>query len=364
MEKKKVNLVLEGGGVKGIGLVGAIAALDKTGFNKEDGYDPKNYEDLTGYDWNFLAGTSAGAIIATLLAVGYTGRELYKELSKLDFSEMMDHDTTKRLFLDVFQTKWLPFLIFKIPQILTLWNRLEFKHGLFDGGYVEDIVRDLIEKKKNTRKYTFKDLAADYKMSELSDKKNISRLNLMTTDITKRKLMILPKNAKDFGKNPDEMELVEAMRMSMAFPFFFTPKKYTFQNEQHWMVDGGVLSNFPAWLFDKSPSPLPTIGLLLDEQSVSVVESHIDMLKGLINTVLSPLDQAYISEENNDKTNLHTIKIPVAGVKTLEFKLSDHKKQLLYKQGLESAEKFMLENRSGIELLDTSPTSSHFPLEY
>ena len=49
------DLVFEGGGVKGIGLAGALATLE------EREYGPQN-----------IAGTSAGAITAALLAAGYS----------------------------------------------------------------------------------------------------------------------------------------------------------------------------------------------------------------------------------------------------------------------------------------------------
>lgn len=51
---KKVDAVFEGGGVKGIGLVGALSVIEKAGYQFEN-----------------LAGTSAGAIVAGLLAVGF-----------------------------------------------------------------------------------------------------------------------------------------------------------------------------------------------------------------------------------------------------------------------------------------------------
>ena len=52
------DAVFEGGGVKGIALVGAVAVAEEK-----------------GYRWANLAGTSAGAIVASLLAAGYTGAE-------------------------------------------------------------------------------------------------------------------------------------------------------------------------------------------------------------------------------------------------------------------------------------------------
>jgi predicted acylesterase/phospholipase RssA len=49
----KADLVLEGGGVKGIALVGAVAVLEEH-----------------GYEFNRIAGTSAGSIVGALLAAG------------------------------------------------------------------------------------------------------------------------------------------------------------------------------------------------------------------------------------------------------------------------------------------------------
>ena len=56
---KKVDAVFEGGGVKGIGLVGAVSVIEKA-----------------GYEFENLAGTSAGAIVAGLLAVGFNSEEI------------------------------------------------------------------------------------------------------------------------------------------------------------------------------------------------------------------------------------------------------------------------------------------------
>src|SRR5260370_34948133 len=69
----KFDGVFEGGGVKGIGLVGALAHLE------EQGYQPVN-----------LAGTSAGAIVAALHAAGYSARELKDIIAGLDFRKFED----------------------------------------------------------------------------------------------------------------------------------------------------------------------------------------------------------------------------------------------------------------------------------
>ena len=59
MNDKFCDLVCEGGGIKGIALLGAIYYLNEQ-----------------GYEFKKIAGTSAGAIVASLLAVGYKGNEL------------------------------------------------------------------------------------------------------------------------------------------------------------------------------------------------------------------------------------------------------------------------------------------------
>ena len=48
---RRADLVLEGGGVKGIALVGAVTALDEA-----------------GYSFPRVAGSSAGAVVAALVA--------------------------------------------------------------------------------------------------------------------------------------------------------------------------------------------------------------------------------------------------------------------------------------------------------
>src|SRR4051812_31491765 len=71
--KKIVDAVFEGGGVKGIGLVGAASVVENR-----------------GYTWGNLAGTSAGAIVASLFAAGYTCEELKSVVGSLDYNKFKD----------------------------------------------------------------------------------------------------------------------------------------------------------------------------------------------------------------------------------------------------------------------------------
>src|SRR5664279_218910 len=75
MAMSTADLVLEGGGVKGTGLVGAITALT---------------EHQDSYQFHRIAGTSAGAIVASFLAVGINPAALKQIMTEQDFTQFED----------------------------------------------------------------------------------------------------------------------------------------------------------------------------------------------------------------------------------------------------------------------------------
>ncbi|WP_197490644.1 patatin-like phospholipase family protein, partial [Brevibacillus sp. SKDU10] len=68
----RVDAVFEGGGMKGIALIGAITAMEQH-----------------GYQWESVAGTSAGSIVAALLAAGYRHQELREIFETLDYLQFL-----------------------------------------------------------------------------------------------------------------------------------------------------------------------------------------------------------------------------------------------------------------------------------
>src|SRR3954463_1607337 len=80
MDEKCADLVFEGGGVKGIGLAGAFAALEQSGFT------PKS-----------VAGTSAGAVTAAPVGARSNPAELDAIVLKLPFASFKDEDFTDKL---------------------------------------------------------------------------------------------------------------------------------------------------------------------------------------------------------------------------------------------------------------------------
>src|SRR5438105_5624621 len=67
--------VFEGGGVKGIALVGGLTAAEEAGVKR----------------WTNVAGTSAGAIVASLVAVGYSASALHDVMAKLKYAPFADY---------------------------------------------------------------------------------------------------------------------------------------------------------------------------------------------------------------------------------------------------------------------------------
>ena len=309
-----VDLVCEGGGVKGIGLAGAYSVLD------ERGYKPQN-----------VAGTSAGAITAALIAAGYGSAELKEVIFNLDFRRFEDPDWEDRIPM---VGKGLSVLI---------------EEGIYKGDDFLTWMRDLLAA-KGIR--TFGDLKTEWK-----DPKYNSRLQVIASDTRARQLLVLPRDAGQLGIDPDELEVAYAVRMSMSIPIFFKPVRI--QNEQtnheHVIVDGGMLSNFPVWLFDcddEATPDWPTFGLLLVEPDPKIpigeripapehaphgIRGLVDLLSSMIHTMMEAHDRLYVEQAQYART----IPIPTLGVHTTEFDISRERAQALYDSGREAAEKFL-----------------------
>ena len=182
---KKCNGVFEGGGVRGIGHVGAACGI-------EEG----------GYEFVNLAGSSAGAIVAALLAAGYECVELKGEMESLDYTKMKGKD-----WIDHFG-------------------------------------------------------AVGKKISIV--------LKITVSDLTEKRLLILPDGLREFGVEPDSFSVAAAVKMSVSIPVFFEPVRWKdVYGKKYLMVDGGLLSNYPVWVLDdgKKLPDLPTFGFkFVDEK--------------------------------------------------------------------------------------------------
>jgi len=303
MKNQKADAVFEGGGVKGIGLVGAVAVAEER-----------------GYHWVNLAGTSAGAIVAALLAAGYRAAELKEVLQELDYNRFKDTS-----------------LLDRVPFAGPLAS-LVFEKGIYEGKFFENWMRGLLREKQVE---TFKDLIMeDYQ----DDARYRFRLRVIASDISRGRLLVLPQDIADYGMIPENLDVAAAVRMSMSIPFFFEPIKLRNMktNQVSYIVDGGLLSNFPVWLFDSEGSipQWPTFGFKLVEPGEGTphrVRGPISLLTSLFATMMEAHDARYIEDEQF----VRTIPIPTLGVGTTEFDISQARSEALYQSGRQAAEKFL-----------------------
>lgn len=303
--KKNANAVFEGGGVKAFGMLGALYEAERR-----------------GYQWINVAGTSAGAIIASLVAAGYSAVEIKEMVWELDIKKFKDMN-------------WLDCIPY-IGPALSLW----FENGLYEGDYLENWVREKLSAKGV---YTFKDLI----LKEFeNDTRQRYKLIVIATDVSKRKLLKLPYDMKDYNISPDDLEVSKAVRMSTSLPFFYEPYKllYLDSNKEKkcsYIIDGGVLSNYPVWIFDGDEvPPWPTFGFKVvepDEASPLPINNAFDLFKAILSTMLEAHDKLH---QLNPKSDVRTISIPSLGVKTIDFETVNQHKDKLFQAGVQAAVNF------------------------
>lgn len=194
--KRIVHGVFAGGGIKGIALAGAAAgAMDR------------------GYRFDRVVGTSSGAMVASLLAAGYTASELADAVPEIPWPDLAD-----RAFGSA------------IPG---LGKHLALLRGLGQhrGDKLEKEWRRLLRFKGVKH---FSDLPAD-------------SLKVVATDLTHQRGVMLPADLADYGVIPERFPVARAVRMSTAVPFFFrpVPLRNMRTGETSHFADGALAANFP-----------------------------------------------------------------------------------------------------------------------
>lgn len=302
---QKLDAVFEGGGVRGIGLVGAISVVEAKGYRFEN-----------------VVGTSAGAIVATLVAAGYSATELKDAINSIDFRRITDLAAPGT-----------------IPGIGIALNILT-KLGIYEGDYFLGLMRELLGAKK---KKFFGDLVMP---AYQDDPRYRYKAQVVASDVTRGKMLVLPGHAQDFGIPPDELEIARAARMSMSIPFFFKPVRQESRapaSGTSLIVDGGLLSDFPVELLDAPGVPAwPTFGFRLVEAADPTLARYditgpISYLKAIIGTATSAHDARYIETHKF----VRSILVQTHGIGATAFELGAPEKDLLFQSGVDAATEFL-----------------------
>src|SRR3954447_8348473 len=216
----RADLVLEGGGVKGLGLVGSVVELMRA-----------------GYEFPRVAGTSSGAVVGAFLAAGVTVNDVSRIMDRLNYARVPDRHGPP------------------IP-LLSEGVGLLSRQGAHPGDYIREFVADELER-LGVR--TFGDLhrtdrGADPNLAP----SQAYKLVVTATDITCARLLRLPWDYHLMGLDPDRQLVADAVRASISIPLFFEPVTLRGgDGEEYTLVDGGVVSNFPIEMFDRTDSAQP-----------------------------------------------------------------------------------------------------------
>ncbi|MGM0844284.1 MAG: patatin-like phospholipase family protein [Bacillota bacterium] len=287
-----IDGVFSGGGIKGLALIGAYQAIEERGMN-----------------FKRLAGTSAGAIIAGFIAAGYKSENLISIMDEIDLPDLLDKST----------------LLYSLPFIR--WLKVYWKLGLYKGDALEQWIED---KLKVRGIYTFADLRP-------------GALRVVASDLSNGRLMVLPDDLERYGIPKETFPVARAIRMSASLPYFFEPVRMKSLDGLSLVVDGGVLSNFPMWLFDKENTKKvrPVLGIKLSHEALerpkNEIRNAIEMYGALFQTMKDAHDSRYISRKHSS----NIIFIPTEGVLTTEFELTDEKKRELTLYGYNMAKEFL-----------------------
>src|SRR5699024_49382 len=134
-------------------------------------------------------------------------------------------------------------------------------------------------------------------------------LKIVVSDISLGKLVVIPDDLQRlYGIDPRSFHVATAVRMSAGFPYFFMPKKMTnSRKEKSYIVDGGLLSNFPLWIFrenekglDKRPVFGVTLSDSLENNQPAKIKNALDMFQALFQAMLKAHDARYISSSKED----------------------------------------------------------------
>jgi NTE family protein len=302
--------------MKGVALGGAVTALMRA-----------------GYSFRRVAGTSAGAIVAALLAAGISEPALTAAMERLKYPRVADRGFPK-----------LPVVSEGISLLV--------HGGAYKGDYIHEFVREELER---LGVVTFADLrrtdrGADPALAPYQRYK----LVVMATDVTNGRLLRLPWDYGLLGLEPDEQRVADAVRASIAIPLYFEPVvvRDPQSGAETTLVDGGVLSNFPIEIFDRTdanPRRWPTIGIKLmpglpagDQQlfpgHVLPRLAPVKLLESVVATAIVGNDQTYLQRPC---VRWRTIQLDTHSVGIVEFDAPQEKRDTLVANGRAAVEAFL-----------------------
>jgi hypothetical protein len=294
-------LALSGGGIKGLSLLGSLRLLEGLGM----------LEEIEEY-----VGSSIGGVLVTMLASGFTARDMYEIFFAINPTDFVDYN-----FVEMF-------------------SRL----GLESGDNIVKLFRSML-KMKMSPDVTFKE------HRELTGK----MLTLTGTCLNDKSLYYF--NAE---RSP-EMKVIDALRITISFPIFFTPVEY----DGKLFVDGAFLAPNPAIYFrhrfrkkngdwnGKEDGDIDWNKLLVlfsnTEQKFVESKAMLDDPALFLTNILNTFKVSYIEGNIGKFVEKGRVIVFDNNSFAMDFGLSDKDKFQLYLKGARITFQFMFGNKKGME---------------
>ncbi len=318
------NLVLEGGGIRGLAYAGVFSVLEEKGILQQV---------------EKVGGSSAGSVAGMLVCIGYSAREIDSLMMELPLEKFNDGN----------------------GGLLGKYARFKRKFGLYKGEAFEKWLKSLVAHKTGNPLLTFEQLHA------LRLKNNLYKdLYCTGTNLSKQQLEIFSVD------HTPSIPIALAVRVSAGIPLYFEPialdnqlqriKKSDTTSFVNYYVDGGMLCNYPISMFDtceNSNNPLlcdkvkfnqQTIGIKLESpqqidslnrNSVKIpaykIHKHSEYLFAFSNLLMETLSRKYPGLENEKG---RTIYVSQGNVFSTIKKTSQEEKLMLYGNGVKAATDF------------------------
>jgi NTE family protein len=318
------DAIFEGGGVRGLAFLGALRCCNDLGIR-----------------WRKLAGTSAGAITAAVLATDLSMDDLELLLGDLDYSIFLTQKNSPLILngdpADDLQSPAWTLLFLTVSRQMGEYSAQPFRQWL-EGTLGKGNLHTFADVKKIVKDRELKVVISNLTRGEmlvLPD--DLRRQDSADSDALYQQLRL---------QNPEDFSVAEAVRLSMSIPLFFEPGKLG----NDLIVDGGILSNFPLWIYDKqsvgSTPVMPrwfTFGFRLVDTGIESqvkINTPLSMLAAMFRTMMKARDRYH--QREMDKGRVINIDVSEAGVTTTDFNLDGDRKAKLYRLGYLSTKRFFL----------------------
>ena len=268
-----------------------------------------------------------------MVAAGLSVGELTKIMTDLDFSQFEDESP-----------------VFKHFKRFGEGFGLIFHEGMFRGDFLHSWVSSTLADHGVRTWGDLKDVDPNSSLPESEQYK----LVVIVSDVSRGRMLRLPWDYhKLCGVPPDDQLVADAVRASASIPFFFRPfhmKADPAVTQGHGEIlctDGGMLSNYPIDIFDRTDGEAPrwpTLGVKLsakrqiEDANWEPNPGPLELAKSLIATMASARDQLHIEDEEYTS---RTIFVDTTGFKSTDFHLDTVAKKTLFDNGRSAATKFL-----------------------